>query len=105
MHNAEFRLVTFPHFVELFWSLKILLRKASFALDDQKLLLFCFCERAHSLHDFLLQKSVSVKSWKNLLHKSDWKSIDIMADTEFEEFTDLLDELPQHFKAPEQSYK
>ena len=22
-----------------------------------------------------------------------------MADTEFEEFTDLLDELPQHFKA------
>jgi len=28
-----------------------------------------------------------------------------MADKEFEEFSDLLDELPQHFKAPDQTYK
>ena len=29
----------------------------------------------------------------------------IMADKEFEEFSDLLDELPQHFKAADQTYK
>lgn len=28
-----------------------------------------------------------------------------MADQEFEEFSDLLDALPQHFKATDQSYK
>ena len=28
-----------------------------------------------------------------------------MADKEFEEFTDCLDDLPQHFKASDQSYK
>jgi hypothetical protein len=27
-----------------------------------------------------------------------------MADTEFEEFSDLLDELPQHFKATQETY-